>query len=103
MQQSGSDIQQEARLAALAPTLDSMRGEVDSLRESLRRTLADCSKRCEEAESACARRASNVQETAMSAAKELWEEHLGVVAEYFRVQGQDHEPAAASAATAESR
>mmetsp|Transcript_39807 Transcript_39807/g.93771 ORF Transcript_39807/g.93771 Transcript_39807/m.93771 type:complete len:1965 (+) Transcript_39807:164-6058(+) len=81
VQQSGADLQQQARIAAITPTLESMRGELDTLRETLRRTSTDCARRCEEAEAACSRRAANVQEAAMSAAKELWEEHLGVVAE----------------------
>ena len=44
----------------------------------LYRCGSDCAKRCEESEELCQKRLSGVQEAALNAARELWEEPLGM-------------------------
>ncbi|CAK9078011.1 Ankyrin-2 [Durusdinium trenchii] len=69
------------RVQALEPSVSSMREELEELRKLLYRCGTDCAKRCEESEELCQKRLGGVQEAALNAARELWEEHQGVVVE----------------------
>merc|ERR1719484_53017 len=51
------------------------------MRQQLQRTEAQGQRRCEEVESNCLQRVAGVREAALSAARELWEEHNGVLTE----------------------
>lgn len=73
--------QSQARVAALEPNFATLRSELDAVQEQLRRTVAEAARRCEETERSCVQRVAGVQESALSAARELWEEHSSVVAE----------------------
>eukprot|EP00928_Gymnodinium_smaydae_P048252 TRINITY_DN3224_c0_g1_i1.p1 TRINITY_DN3224_c0_g1~~TRINITY_DN3224_c0_g1_i1.p1 ORF type:complete len:1847 (-),score=578.76 TRINITY_DN3224_c0_g1_i1:73-5613(-) len=72
---------QQARLAVLEPGVDSAHSELEALREQLRRSIEACNRRCEEVEATCVQRIAGVQEAALNGARELWEEHHGVVGE----------------------
>jgi hypothetical protein len=78
---SEEKAQSKARLANIEPNMQVLRSELDDVREQLRRTASECARRCDESENACAQRISGAQETSLSAARELWEEHHNVVAE----------------------
>ncbi|CAK9083284.1 Ankyrin-2, partial [Durusdinium trenchii] len=69
------------RVQALEPSVSSMREELEELRKLLYRCGTDCAKRCEESEELCQKRLGGVQEAALNAARELWEEHQRVVVE----------------------
>ncbi|CAE7334789.1 Ank2 [Symbiodinium natans] len=71
----------EARFSSLEPSVQQLREELEQMRELMSRNGTDCNRRCEEAEEMCNKRLQGVQEAALSAARELWEEHQGVVAE----------------------
>jgi len=71
----------QARVAALEPNFDALRSEIDVLKQQLLRTGGDCARRCEEVESSCLQKVSGVREAALNAARELWEEHNGVLTE----------------------
>jgi len=71
----------QARVAALEPNFEALRSELDAVRQQLQKTGGDCARRCEEVESSCLQRVAGVREAALSAARELWEEHNGVLAE----------------------
>jgi len=71
----------EARFSSLEPSVQQLKEELEQMREQLNRSGTECSRRCEEAEEMCNKRLHGVQEAALSAARELWEEHQGVVAE----------------------
>ncbi|CAE7421863.1 Ank2, partial [Symbiodinium microadriaticum] len=71
----------EARFSSLEPSVQQLKEELEQMREQLNRNGTECSRRCEEAEEMCNKRLHGVQEAALSAARELWEEHQGVVAE----------------------
>eukprot|EP00930_Biecheleria_cincta_P017538 TRINITY_DN13915_c0_g1_i3.p1 TRINITY_DN13915_c0_g1~~TRINITY_DN13915_c0_g1_i3.p1 ORF type:complete len:1457 (+),score=511.02 TRINITY_DN13915_c0_g1_i3:83-4453(+) len=80
--QEGHDSQrQAAKLSALEPGVAQLRSDMEQVRDQLQRTGADVHRRCEEVEATCGRQLQGVQEAALSAARELWEEHQGVVAE----------------------
>eukprot|EP00440_Ansanella_granifera_P031476 gb/GFBE01034172.1/.p1 GENE.gb/GFBE01034172.1/~~gb/GFBE01034172.1/.p1 ORF type:complete len:1704 (+),score=596.65 gb/GFBE01034172.1/:1-5112(+) len=70
-----------AKFAALEPSVHHLREELEHFRDQLQRNGTDCARRCDEAEAVCQRQLSSVQEAALNAARELWEEHQGVVAE----------------------
>jgi len=74
-------VRYEARFAALEPSVSQLREELEEMRKLLYRCGADCAKRCEENEEMCNKRLGGVQEAALNAARELWEEHQGVVVE----------------------
>eukprot|EP00929_Paragymnodinium_shiwhaense_P058079 TRINITY_DN29093_c0_g1_i1.p1 TRINITY_DN29093_c0_g1~~TRINITY_DN29093_c0_g1_i1.p1 ORF type:complete len:1935 (-),score=530.76 TRINITY_DN29093_c0_g1_i1:92-5425(-) len=80
-QLQNEDKLQQEKLSTLEPSMSALRSEVDMLREQLRRASADSTRRCEEVESSCAQRIAGVHDAALTAARELWEEHQGVVAE----------------------
>ncbi|CAL1143804.1 unnamed protein product, partial [Cladocopium goreaui] len=74
-------VRSEARFAALEPSVLQLREELEEMRKMLYKCGADCAKRCDENEEICNKRLGGVQEAALSAARELWEEHQGVVVE----------------------
>lgn len=74
-------VRSEARFAALEPSVLQLREELEGMRKMLYKCGADCAKRCDENEEICNKRLGGVQEAALSAARELWEEHQGVVVE----------------------
>eukprot|EP00435_Cladocopium_sp_Y103_P052551 s1209_g16.t1 len=74
-------VRQEARFAALEPSVVQLREELEEMRKMLYKCGADCAKRCDENEEICNKRLGGVQEAALNAARELWEEHQGVVVE----------------------
>jgi len=80
--QDKEDLQRQAsRLASVEPAVQQLSQELEQVREQLNRSGADVARRCEEAEASCGRQLQGVQEAALSAARELWEEHQGVVSE----------------------
>mmetsp|Transcript_79996 Transcript_79996/g.124752 ORF Transcript_79996/g.124752 Transcript_79996/m.124752 type:complete len:1771 (+) Transcript_79996:28-5340(+) len=71
----------QARVAALEPNFETLRSEIDAMREQIKRGGGDCMRRCEEVESSCIQKVADVREAALRAARETAEEHNNVLAE----------------------
>ena len=80
----------EARFSSLEPSVQQLREELEQMRDQLSRSGADCTRRCEEAEEMCNKRLQGVQEAALSAARELWEEHQGAAWLRFLVNSAEN-------------
>jgi len=81
VQEDQDSQRQAAKLSFLEPGVAQLKSDMEQVREQLQRTGADVNRRCEESEATCSRQLQGVQEAALGAARELWEEHQGVVAE----------------------